>query len=242
VASTHLDPTLQAALAADSPLVFYALELLLPSGPVRLLDGSGQITLFGNTFVGADPAWGAMMAMDAMQDGVATEAPHLVAHIQVPSLTAATFMANANTQGSQVTAWMGALNRVTGQPQGQPYTIFLGYVSTAALLVDKNSRVVKFDVESLWDRFFDVDEGILLTNSSHQDFWPGELGLEYVTQVQMQIPWGTDLPRPILVHDVPNGSPTYSNGAGSPYVGGFFGGSFTDIGAGIGGLNLGGFL
>jgi len=212
--TTHLDPTLQTALTADNPLVFFAIEVLYPAFALRLVDGAGTVVLNGNTFVGFDPTYGSMVGPDSWQDGVAAEAPHLTFQIQPPTNTAAAALCNPAAQGSQVSLWFGALNRATGQPIGAPYAAWVGDLDVPTLVADKGSRIVKIDAESAWDRFFDVDEGLLLTNASHQAFWPGELGLEYVTEIQAQIPWGQDIARPVVVTDVINGTPDYTNSLG----------------------------
>jgi len=228
--TTHLDSTLQTALGADGPLVFFAIEMLYPSFSLRLVDGAGTVDIGGNTFVGLDPVYGSLIGPDAWGDGVAAEAPHLTLQLQPPSNTAAVALCDPAAQGSQVTLWFGALDRVTGLPIGTPYVLWIGDLDVPTLVADRGTRVVKIDAASGWDRFFDVDEGILLTNASHQAFWPGELGLEYITEVQAQIPWGQDAPRPVVVHDVINGSPAYSNVYGGGAAGGY-GGFRNPIGA-----------
>ena len=228
--TTHLDPTLQTALAADGPLVFFALQIIYPGFTLQLLDGPGVVTFGGMTFTGADSTYGTLVVPEAFTDGVSAEAPHLTFQIMPPSNTAAVALAASAAQGSPVSLWFGAINRATGAPAGTPYLAWFGALDIGTLVVDRGSRAVKIDCESAWDRFFDVDEGILLTDASHQAFWPGELGLEYVTEVQAQLPWGQDAPRPIVVHDVIGGSPDYSNrpdyGGGGGYggYGGYGGG------------------
>ena len=212
--TTHLDATLQAGLAVDSPLVFFAVEVLYPTFALRLLDGAGMLTLNGNVFVGADPVYGSLVGPDTWQDGVAAEAPHLTFQIQPPTNVAAAQLCNPLAQGSQVSCWFGAINRVTGLPIGASYPMWIGDLDVPTLVADRGSRIVKIDAESAWDRFFDIDEGLLLTNASHQAFWPGELGLEYVTEIQAQIPWGQDIARPVVVTDVINGTPDFTNSLG----------------------------
>lgn len=218
--TTHLDPTLQTALVADGPLIFFAVEIVYPTFTVRLCDGSGQVTIGGNVFVGADDIYGVLVGPDPFQDGVSAEAPHLTFQIQPPSNTAAAALCDGAAQGSPVSLWFGALDRATGLPIGATQLMWAGALDVPTLVADKNVRIVKIDAESSWDRFFDLDEGILLTNASHQAFWPGELGLEYVTEVQAQLPWGSDAPRPIVVTDVIGGNPDYTNSAGGAAGGG----------------------
>lgn len=199
--ATHMDATLQTGLQADSPLVFFAVEILFPGFNLRLLDGPGTLTINSNTFVGLDATYGTLMLPENFTDGIAAEAPHLVLGIFPPTNTASAAICEPSTQGSQVSMWFGAVNRSTGALIGTPYLCWKGQLDTAVGTFDRNQRFVKIDAESSWDRLFDQDEGILLDNATHQMIWPGELGLEYITNVQYQIPWGLDGPRPNVVAD-----------------------------------------
>jgi hypothetical protein len=193
---------LDAALQADGPLIFHAIEIVLP-GPVaiRLLDGAGQLTLGGNTYVGVDAIYGKLDAIDAFTDGVGDQSPHLVATISPPTNAAAATLASASNQGSTVTLYFGAIDRATGLIIGSPDTMFVGEIDVGKLVASQNTRRVELDIASVWDRFFDVDEGIQLNNAWHQSIWPGELGLSMITAITYQIPWGGDGPRPNIVAD-----------------------------------------
>lgn len=193
---------LDTALQADAPLVFYALELLLPSSvTIRLVDGSGQVTIGGNVFSGFDATYGTLDAIQAFTDGVGDQSPHLVATIIPPGNAAAAALASSSNQGSTATLYFGAINRATGALIGSADAQFIGEIDVGKLIVGQGYRKVELDIASVWDRFFDVDEGILLNNAWHQSVWTGELGLEYVTTTQYQIPWGSDAARPSIISD-----------------------------------------
>lgn len=196
--------TMDTALQGDAPLLFFAVEIILP-GPVniRLLDGPGFLTINGNTFTGDDATYGTLGGGQAFDDGVGDTSPHLSLTILPPTNAAAAALASASNQGSQVSVWFGVIDRATGLVIGTPDLMFVGEIDVGVLKVGLNQRSVDLDIASVWDRFFDTDEGILLNNSWHQSVWPGELGLEYITDIQLQIPWGQDGPRPNVVSDVP---------------------------------------
>jgi hypothetical protein len=219
-----LSTGLASALQGDAPLIFFALEVLLPGYALRLVDGAGQVTIGGNTFLGLDPIYGALVGPDPWNDGVSAEAVHMTFQVQVPSNTAAAGLCSPAAQGAPVTLWFGAVDRATGLVIADPYVLWTGDLDTMTLASDRNTRAVKFDAESAWDRFFDTDEGILLDNATHQNLWPGELGLEFVTMVQVQLPWGADAPRPIVVTDVLGGSPIGAGGGIGGYRPFAFGG------------------
>lgn len=195
------------ALQGDGVLLFHALEIVLP-GPVniRLLDGSGFVTIGGNLYAGDDATYGALDGIDPFTDGVGGESPHLVFRVDPPSNAAAAALASASNQGSAVSLYFGEMDRATGLLIGAIDTLFIGEIDVGILTAGKNSRQVEVDVASQWDRFFDLDEGIVLNNAWYQSLYPGKLGLEYITDIQLQIPWGTDGVRPNVVTDVPASS------------------------------------
>lgn len=198
---------LDTALQADGVLLFYALEIILP-GPVnvRLLDGPGSVVIGGNTFTGLDATYGALGSIQGFADGVDTVSPHLIVQMAPPTNAAAATLAGATAQGSVTTLYFGVLNTATGALVGSIDTLFVGEIDFGKLTAGRNSRWVELDISSVWDRFFDVDEGFALNNAWQKSIYSTELGLEYVTDIQLQIPWGSDGVRPNVVNDV---HPTY---------------------------------
>jgi hypothetical protein len=77
--------------------------------------------------------------------------------------------------------------------------LFMGEVDVPVLDVDKGIRTVTLECVSAWERFFEDDEGVRLTDNWHQSIWPGETGLAYVIEVTRQLPWGQDAPVPAVV-------------------------------------------
>lgn len=195
---------LDTALQADGVLLFYALEIILP-GPVnvRLLDGPGSVVIGGNTFTGLDATYGALGIIQSFADGVDTVSPHLIVQMAPPTNAAAATLAGATAQGSVTTLYFGVLNTATGALVGSIDTLFVGEIDFGRLTAGRNSRWVELDISSVWDRFFDVDEGFALNNAWQKSVYSAELGLEYVTDIQLQIPWGTDGVRPNVVADIP---------------------------------------
>jgi hypothetical protein len=196
-----LDPTMNAALRGVYALMFGAVEIVLPSATIRLLDGSVVATFGGKTFTGGDPIYGALHDVQAIADGLDNEAPSMTLSLLPPTLSAIAALCSPTNQGGQVTVWVGVMNPVTGQVIGTPDVRFLGEMDVPALKVGKNSRTIEISVTSAFDRFFDGDEGVRLNDAWHQSIWPGETGLSAVSAVQRRLPWGSDAPRPGAVTD-----------------------------------------
>src|SRR5687768_11587391 len=70
-----LTPGVQTALEADTPLVAGVLKIVLPDATIRLLDGSGSLTIDGETYTGRDDVFGSLAGVDEIGDGVGDEAP-----------------------------------------------------------------------------------------------------------------------------------------------------------------------
>jgi hypothetical protein len=194
-----LSPAMETALEGPAALIFLAFEVNLPDGALRLLDGSGEVTFGGHTFKGADDTFGVVGGLEPFNDGVAAEAPSLQVTINAPTNTAAATLAAADAQGSVVHLWLGVLNPLDMSVIGDPYLLFSGELDQGVVRVSKGARSVTLECVSAWERFFEDDEGIRLNDAWHQSVWPGELGLEFVTETQRQLPWGQDSPTPAVI-------------------------------------------
>lgn len=195
-----LETAMAAALEGQHALLFTAVEIQLPSETLRLLDGAGAVTFGGRTFVGQDPALGVLASIEALTDG-GEEAPSVRIAVLPPTNTAMATLADPLAQGGAVFIWLGVMAPTTGAVVGEPELLFAGEIDVPVLEVGRGQRLLTLDCVSIFDRFFEDREGVRLTNSFHQSVWPGELGLEFVTGVKRQMPWGSDQVRPAAVKD-----------------------------------------
>lgn len=199
---TQLTPAMADALGARSVLMFCAVEIALPSYNLRLLSGPGQVTFGGRTFVGRDETYGVLGGVEEIADSDDGEAPEITITILPPTMTSAALLASPSAQFSDVTVWVGAMDLATGAVIPDPLVVFAGQVDVPTLTGDESSRALQYSVTSVFELLFEVDEGANLNNAFHQSVWPGELGFEYVSEVQRQLPWGAETPRPAAVKDV----------------------------------------
>jgi hypothetical protein len=210
---------LDAELQKPAITAFCAVEILLPGYSLRLVDGPGVLTLFGNAYTGRDATYGVLGALEAISDGVDQSAPALKVTLLPPTETATATLADPAAQGSQFVVYTGAVNPATGLPVSDPYLWFFGELDVPVVLIGRNSRALEYDVVSGLERFFDQDEGVRLNGPWHNDVWTGELGCQFVVNNQDPLPWGQDAPRPVLRTDMPSAwSPGAYAGAGDPYA------------------------
>jgi len=187
-------PAMETALSADFPLVCGLLKIELPEHTIRLCDGAGVVTFGGDTYVGRDPVFGTLAEVEPIGDGVGDEAPGLSFTLHPPRDTAAATLAGAAMQGSPVNLWLAAVNRATGAVIPDPLPIFSGELDQPVITVDKGSRELEYECVSGFERLFDNDEGIRLSDSWHRSIWPGEQGLANVSGIIKKVYWGVSSP------------------------------------------------
>jgi hypothetical protein len=192
------DPALKAALSGDTVHTFCAVEIVHPVlGTIRLLDGDGFLSIGGNIYLGNQAGVGSMGPVTASDDGEASEAPTLSVTILPETSLIGVDLSSPLAQGAPVTCYAGAFDPVTGGVVGTPYVWFVGEVDVPNLPVDDGGGVT-FECVSGFERFLETDEGFTLSHAFHQTIFPGEMGFEYVTDVELQMPWGQDGVRPVL--------------------------------------------
>jgi len=185
-----LDASMNAALLTPAPMMFCALEIILPDHTIRLLLGSGAIALAGQVYSGSDTIYGTLNAIEPVTDAVGTEAPRVRFTFLPTSEFALASLTNPYVQGSEVSLWVGVANPQTGLVIGQAELLFLGELDEANVDIDKGSRVITFDVASAWDRLFDGNEGARANNAFQQSLYPGDDAFADITGVAEPIFWG----------------------------------------------------
>jgi hypothetical protein len=187
---TVLSPALDAELAKDRATIFFALQLDLAAASIKLLDASMALKTPFDGFVGEDPTYGALASLDSFEDGSGDEAPGLSFTINAPTKEAALAMSLESDQGARTRMWMGAANRATGEVIGDALLLLDGEMDVPTLNIGPNEQSVEYDAVSEMDRYFEVEEGITLSPTSHKTYWPDELGLDFVTGVTEPVYWG----------------------------------------------------
>ena len=208
---TGLTPQLDAALRADVAIVFGAVSVALPSTTVNLLDGAGQLSFGGKTYVGEDATFGVLAAVESLSDGLGDSAPALTISLLPASDAAAASLAAPNMQGSPVTVHMGAVDRASGAVIPDPYLLFLGELDVPTLQSGTETRKLDYTVVSVFERLFETDEASRLSPGYHRSIFPNEAGLDMVTGVDQPVYWGLE------------GAPSaisYGGGGGSDFGGG----------------------
>jgi hypothetical protein len=193
------------ALGLPGAYMTTLVELDLPAATLRLYHGSGAALTDSSsrTFVSKDATYGALGGVSGINDGMDDQAPVVTVTLFNPTTTAQANVSDPAAQGQAATIWAAVVVPSTGLLVADPSPRFVGVIDFATWKVGPSARSVDVSLITYSDYFFPQDDWARLNDPSHQHFWSGETGLEFIAQVQQQIPWGSDAPRPVLVTDVP---------------------------------------
>lgn len=190
---SEFTPAMKAAMAARVVRIFGAVQIDFPGYALRLIDGPGAFSAAPwNAFVARDPMFGTIASIDSISDGTGDEAPQISMTLNPSRDAAVGQLAASAMQGSRVRCWLGVVQASTGIVVPDPMLLFDGKLDVATINWGARQRTVDYDIVSEFDRFFDLEEGIRLSDGHHQDVWPGELGCAFITGVAETIPWGTN--------------------------------------------------
>jgi hypothetical protein len=213
-----LTPEMAAHAAQVVVFPFAALEIAFPAGALRLCAAGVPVTFGGKTFLPEDALYGSWASLEGLGEDVGVSAPGLVIGVNAPSGGALAALNDPLAQGAELSIWWGFVNPATGLVIPDPELAFSGFFDRGRMSLGANSRVLELEIVSAWERLFADNEGQRLNDAWLQSIFPGDLGLEFVTGVDQQLPWGGDGPRPQFVTQ---------------------GGGQVDLGGGIGGaINL----
>lgn len=229
-------PAMDAALSGAVVTDFVAVEVILPFKTLRLLDGGSMVTFpvadpetgvaVNRTFTGEDDTYGVLSGMEGVTEGLGTSAPKMRVVIRPPTLAASAQLNLPGNQGSLFRLWYGCVEQVTGAVVLYPEMLFWGWLDQPRYVGGKDTVPgVEYDVASAMELLFAAEEGQRLNHAFHTRVFPGELGLQYVTEVERQLPWGVDTARSPMISATDGG---YSSGGGG-------GGTGTGGGSGGGG-------
>lgn len=219
-------PATLTALAGKIIVPFFCVEIMLPGGPLRLLDGASQVTFDNRTFLGKDPTYGVMGQPEAFTEGQGTSAPRMRFAIYPPTLAASAALNQPTVQGSTVTAWWGICDPQSGAVLPDPEVLFVGEIDLPKYMRGSKKKAVEIDCYSAWEFLFASDEGQKLNDEFQRQVDQTDRGLEYVSEVERQLPWGADGPRSPMVSS--RGASGYGTGMGGGGGSGGGWGNWTD--------------
>ena len=212
---SELTPQMEAALGSGRALVLAFCRMDLTDGRVvRLLTGSGEVAWDGGTFLGTDPTFGSILALQPPSDGFGDEAPGMSFVLSPPSAAAVADLASPAMQKSRCRWWIACLDD-NGVVIANPWLWFDGFLDVPTISNDQ--RELDLAVVSEMEKLFLGEEGRRLSNPSHQEIWPGETGMQFVTGLSRTVIWGPgDRPAGVSYASTPSAGTGYGDGGGLP--------------------------
>ena len=189
----ELPAALATALRGQRPLLFGAVEILLPGYDLCLLDGAARVPIGTKTFVGRDATYGVLDSVKGLSEKIGDQAQAVTLGLIPAGDAALAALIDPGVQGSAVTISLGCLDMATGLPVSDLYMLFAGELDVPTIKWGQHDRRLEYKVTGIGERLFVTEEGRRLSDSFHQTVWPGELGLGFVTGIEDTVPWGQQL-------------------------------------------------
>jgi hypothetical protein len=178
-------------------------KIELPAGDANLCDG-GFIVFDSETYRSADALLGTIASIQPVSEGVGNEIPALEMVFLPPEATTPAEMVQPGWQTSRARFWIAEYDPEAGTITGTPDVVFDGQLDQSMLSVGA-SRELAVMVVSLAERLFERNTGNSLTSAFHKSVWPGELGHDNATGLNVQVAWGTANPQSAATSYTPTG-------------------------------------
>lgn len=182
------------ALSGVFPTVTHLLTLHLPDETIRLTDG-GFVVWGDHTWRARHDSYGTIGALPEIEDGVTGGSPRWDVTILPGSDEAIAALAEPEAQGSLITLHLGAVDRATGALEGEPELLMRAFLDIPREAVGANDRSVILECMTEAELQLSPRNEQRLTDAFHKQAWPGEQGLEYLSELGRPIYWREDAPR-----------------------------------------------
>lgn len=169
-------------------------------------DGIGGTT--AQTYKSEDLEYGTLFTGEGLSDGEGDEAPAAAITFLSNTNAAAQNLTSPDMQRSPVSIWQASVNSETGSVLAV-VALFFGFIDVPTLRDGASGRMIDMTLVADTERFFLANEGNRLSQENHQRRYPGELGLNNMTGVEIDVPWGTE--------SRPRGSSTTGGAGGNAF-------------------------
>lgn len=197
-----IDAETLAALSDPLVRLVRLVEIELPDYTMRLWSGIGEFSYGGNTYTGA----GGLGQIGAIASHAKLEVATVELRLTGLDTTLAAQVRDVDHQGSAVTISEVVLD-ANWQIIGAPITTFVGLVDTMAFAVEEGvsgpELAITCAVESYLRLLFRTTTR-RRSDADHQQIFPGDKFLSWVTSLRKPIPWGA--PAPATSNQDPAGS------------------------------------
>ncbi len=184
--SRSIDATLKNLLESKEVQPFFAAQLDLDEGPLRIWTGYGDITIDGNTFIGA----GNLLGFSGFEEVNDLSAKSITISLSGLDETVLSLALTEPISNRKVRVYYGAVD-----PSSDPRTVYAiqiwtGYANTIPFEDDGQAATVSLSVDSKLVRLNDASNR-RYTHESHQARHPGDTFFSFVADLQdKDVAWG----------------------------------------------------
>lgn len=187
-----MDANLKQDLQEHSPLVFGAIEMVLPSETVRISTGL-PVTVEGQVFTPKHASCGSLGRVDGLEDGLGDVVPAPSVEMLTPSDAGIVALSAAAAQGSRVRLWFGTIDRVSGLVVGGQQ-VFSGIMDTAELNPHAAGKRLELHFLTTLALALEPKDHRRCSDSFHQSVWPGERGMRRRADLRRKFAWRSNQP------------------------------------------------
>lgn len=193
-------------MSFDAPnlMLVGLVKIELPTATLRLCDG-GFIYFDSEKYASADDDFGAIEAIEPLEENLGDEAPSGRMTFLPQSTADAATLSQPSFQGSRMRFWLAEVDEATGTVTDSKMEADMQLDATT-LKGGVGTRKLEMEYISSADRLFSINEGNVLSARFHESVWSGEHGLDNATGIELTVAWGVQSP--------PRGSSTVSGGGG----------------------------
>lgn len=160
-----------------------------------ILQGDGGVVTWGaDTYTAEDASFGVISTIEEADEAMGDEAPGGKLTFLPKDSAAAATLSSPTYQNSRMRFWFAEVNRATGAVTGTPTLVGDMRLDTTTLRFPKSGRALDIEFITSAERLMNVEDGNVLSPRFHKKVWPGELGLDNATGVELTKAFGVEGP------------------------------------------------
>ena len=183
------------AFAEDYITAGILIRIDLPDKIIRVTDGgvaifSGEGDGVSYVYRSEDPDYGTITGAEPLSEGEGDEVPAANLTFLPPGNAASEALTSPDMQFSPVSIWLIEKDDRTGLvTYYEGY--FFGAVDLPTFREGSEGRLIDMRLVSLSEFFFQSNDGNRLSAENHTRIHNGERGLDNMTGVEIEVPWGS---------------------------------------------------
>lgn len=187
-----MDANLKQDLRGHSPLVFGAIEIVMPSETLRLSTGL-PVSIEGQPYAPKHAVYGSLGRVEGIEDGIGDTVPAPTVEMLVATDAGVVGLSAATAQGSKVRVWFGSIDRSSGLVVGVQQ-VFSGIMDTAELNPHASGKRLELHLLTTLALALEPKDHRRCSDSFHQSVWPGERGMRRRADLRRKFAWRSNQP------------------------------------------------